>query len=373
MNILNVNSYYFSSTVYKPLEDALKNRGYNIKTYVPVAKRYKVREEITFELPEHVNVSKCFNNIDRILFHYKHLKIKQDFFKNYYIDDYDIIHAHSLFSNGFIAYKAFEKYKIPYIVAVRSTDMNLFFKKMPYLRGLGRSILLNAYKVIFLSTPYKNECVHKYIPKQYRRLIKNKSVVIPNGIDEFWFCNKVSKSKSIRTSKINLLFVGNDSKRKNLKTLIEACEILVKSGYNLKLTVVGKIENKQLLRELKQKEYIRTTGRVDKEQLLSIYRNNNIFVLPSITETFGLVYAEAMTQALPVIYTRGQGFDGQFKDGLVGYPVNCYDPNDIVKKILLIIDSYNELSKRCLNFVDKFKWDYISNVYTDIYDGITNK
>ena len=44
-----------------------------------------------------------------------------------------------------------------------------------------------------------------------------------------------------------------------------------------------------------------------------IYRENDIYVMPSIIETFGLVYAEAMSQGLPVIYTRGQGLIDNLK------------------------------------------------------------
>ena len=55
--------------------------------------------------------------------------------------------------------------------------------------------------------------------------------------------------------------------------------------------------------------------------------------MPSFPETFGLVYVEAMSQGLPIIYTKGQGIDGYFEDGKVGYPVNTKDSNDIVKKL----------------------------------------
>ena len=41
--------------------------------------------------------------------------------------------------------------------------------------------------------------------------------------------------------------------------------------------------------------------------------------MPSITETFGLVYGEALSQGLLIIYTKGQGFDGQIKEKLAGY------------------------------------------------------
>jgi glycosyltransferase involved in cell wall biosynthesis len=59
-------------------------------------------------------------------------------------------------------------------------------------------------------------------------------------------------------------------------------------------------------------------------ELIDIYRANDIFVMPSFTESFGLVYAEAISQGLPVVYSIGQGFDRQFPEGEVGYHA---DPN----------------------------------------------
>src|SRR5699024_6489413 len=131
--------------------------------YVPVYDGYKARNEIEMPLLSHVNVSKCFNKYDKLLFHLKHYKIKEDFFNQYTIENYDILHAHSLFSNGYIAYAAYKKYKVPYIVAVRSTDINIFFNKMLHLRKMGLNILLNAYRIIFLSESHKEECLKRYI------------------------------------------------------------------------------------------------------------------------------------------------------------------------------------------------------------------
>jgi glycosyltransferase involved in cell wall biosynthesis len=58
-----------------------------------------------------------------------------------------------------------------------------------------------------------------------------------------------------------------------------------------------------------------------KEKLLNNYRNSDIFIMPSYNETFGLVYIEAMSQGLPIIYTQNEGVDGYFKEGSVGYSV----------------------------------------------------
>lgn len=366
MRVLNVNSYYLSSSLYQPMEDSLK-QYHDISTYVPTYPKYKVRDEIDYPLPKHVTVSNCFKKNDRILFFRKHFKIKKDIKKFYNINEYDALHAHSLFSNGYIAYSIGKQFQIPYIVAVRSTDLNVFFKKMLHLRYLGIKILLNANSIVFLSKSHRDECLEKYIPGKYKETMIKKSKVIPNGIDQYWFENK-NINLSTPKDKIRVVFVGNDSKRKNLKTLVDACDLLIKH-YDLELTIVGKV-NEKTKETLKEKDYINIVGHIEKEKILLLYRESNVFVLPSINETFGLVYPEAMTQGLPVIYTRGQGFDQHFKEGEVGNSVKCLDPHDIAKKILLNYKEHGIVSKRNINLVDKFRWDNIVKKYNLLYQDL---
>ena len=112
---------------------------------------------------------------------------------------------------------------------------------------------------------------------------------------------------------------------------------------------------------------------LEKEELIYKYRENDIFILLSHYETFGLVYAEAMSQGLPVLYTRGQGFDGQFKDGIVGFGVSDKDSMDVKEKILTLIDNYAEISHNCLSNSSLFDWNRISIEYHQIYNEIIKK
>ena len=100
---------------------------------------------------------------------------------------------------------------------------------------------------------------------------------------------------------------------------------------------------------------------------VEIYRENDIFVMPSITETFGLVYPEAMSQGLPLIYTRGQGFDGQLEDGKVGYSVDCDNPKEIAERIVDITKEYNQLSSNSIANCNRFSWNNIIDSYEKIY------
>lgn len=371
MKILNLNSYYLSSSLYYPMENHLKRIGFKISTYVPIYPNYKIRKEITYPLPSHVKISICYKKSDRFFFHWKHYKIKNDFYSYFNPKNFNLLHAHSLFSNGYIAYLVNKKFKIPYIVAVRSTDINIFFKKMFHLRKKGINILLNASKIIFISYSYKEKCISNYIPLKYRDHIESKSIVIPNGIDDFWFDNKFLISKNPPSNKINIIFVGNDSKRKNLETLVKACDLLIDRNFNIQLNIVGNISEKTK-ENLIQKKHIKIIGQVNRNKLLELYRENHIFVLPSVGETFGLVYPEAMSQGLPIIYTKGEGFDNFFLDGTVGYSIKPSDPMDISNKIIQAVNNYSMLSKNCINLVEEFRWEKIVKTYKNIYESLIN-
>lgn len=85
-------------------------------------------------------------------------------------------------------------------------------------------------------------------------------------------------------------------------------------------------------------------------------------------ETFELVYAEAMSQGLPEIYTKWQDFNEQFNEGEVGYSVQYDSSEEIVERVKDILKNYEDISNNCLNMVDKFDWDKIGKVYCNIYD-----
>lgn len=94
--------------------------------------------------------------------------------------------------------------------------------------------------------------------------------------------------------------------------------------------------------------------------------------MPSFTESFGLIYAEAMSQGLPVIYSKGQGFDVQFKEGIVGYSVKASLTNDIADKIEMVINEYSKISENYRMLVNSFCWGTISERYWSQYQDISS-
>jgi glycosyltransferase involved in cell wall biosynthesis len=355
------------------LQEALSQIKIDAHIYVPLAIGYKPREDCEYGEEENVMRSECYHRIDRYMFYVKHFKIIQDIDDKYNFSEYDVVHAHSLFSNGYIAMKLKEKYNLPYIVTVRAADVNTFFKWMIHLRNLGNRILSNAEAVVFLSKTYRELVLEKYVREEQKEAIRAKSFIVPNGIDDYWLKNKGQVRSLPDHTHIKILQVGALSRRKNIPLTINALDLLKSKGYQVDFTVVGKSKGNQIDRLIRSKEYINHIPPQRSEELLRIYREHDIFVMPSITETFGLVYPEAMSQGLPVIYTRGQGFDGQFDEGLVGYHVDCFDAKDIAGRIEDVIAQYEELSKACIQYAPVFNWNKIALTYKAMYEKINQK
>ena len=361
MKIFQICNGYFATKLYKELFDGLNIRGCINKIFVFTWDKSNLNKKND----DNKIIVTYFSKILRLFFYLKQKKVFKSLLSVETKFDYVLIHAHTLFSNGDIALRLKMKYGIPYIVAIRNTDINVFFKYFFFLRKYGLKIMENADKIIFLSPSYKKECLEDYVPVEKREEIERKAVIIPNGINKFWIENSVSSKK--RHKEIRLIYVGSIDKNKNVITTILACKKLLSQGYEVKFTVVGDIEIK--IDELNQ-AFIKHIPYSTKKEIRKYFEESDIFIMPSKYETFGLVYAEALSQGLPVIYTRGQGFDGQIPDGEVGYSVRYDDVDEIVEKIILIYNNYNTYSAKIKNYIHKFDWENIADNYKMIYENI---
>ncbi|WP_411738687.1 glycosyltransferase family 4 protein [Peribacillus sp. S4] len=374
MRILHICSYYIGNKLYMNLIKQLSFKGINQEVFIPVKDKNYIGKN---QLPQGYNtVNYCYRNIlkkyDRFLLYNKVNKQMKEIEKSLLINrEIDFVHAHTLFSDGGTAYKLYKKYGINYIVNVRNTDINVFYKYGLHLRPFIQKVLLNARAVVFISHAYKEKML-TLLPSNVVSKIQSKCYVIPNGIDDHWHENAVTKSKKGNLNDINLLFIGSIDKNKNLSTVISACSKLQKEGYKVSLNVIGsgplEDECRQLNKKLGIEKDIIFHGYLQsKEHISSIMDKCDIFVMPSFIETFGLVYIEAMSSGLPVIYSKGQGIDGFFNEGEVGFSVDPNNHESIVESIEKIMMRYNEISVNCYKNSREFNWDDISKKYLDFY------
>ncbi len=359
LNLLHINSYFICTSLYWHLYKSLSERLCKQYVWVPHQKNRKPApydhiENIQFDFDPYQDI------VDRLFFSRKISK-GLEHFSNKKIDEFDFIHAHTLFSDGALAYEINRRNKIPYLVTIRDTDINCFWKYGFHLREYGERILRNAHKIIFLNQTYREKLCSQ-LSFRLSLDLKNKISVIPNGIDSFWIKNRNLKKKN-NLSALNILFIGEFTKRKNIENIIKSCNFLRKDN-NVQLKLIG-AKNSRDYRF--QKAWITIIPYCsNKVHLKNHYQWADVFVMPSFTETFGLVYAEALSQGVPIIYTKGQGFDGWAEEGSCGYGVDPNDPYDIADKIIQLKKEAN--FGKCIETSRKFNWDDISSKYLSIYE-----
>ncbi|OJF90259.1 hypothetical protein AX762_11795 [Alkalibacterium sp. 20] len=163
------------------------------------------------------------------------------------------------------------------------------------------------------------------------------------------------------------------SKRKNQLTVCKAIEKLILENnikYNIKYKIIGKVLDEKVFNLIKKYPFVEYIPFLSKEDLINEYRISDIFVMPSLTETFGLTYVEAMSQGLPIVYSKYQGIDGYFDDGIVGFGVNSMDINEISYCISKIMKDYVRFSNESTQNSLGFNWEDITERYQRMYNEI---
>lgn len=141
--------------------------------------------------------------------------------------------------------------------------------------------------------------------------------------------------KPENNAELKYLYVGRLIDCKNLRFLIEQFN---KNGRSL--TIVGKGNLEEELKSI-AKENISFLGFMDNKKLGDIYQSHDVFILPSISETWGLVIEEALYWGLPVLVSDRVGANIDMVEKLgTGRIFKYNDSTDFGRKILEIQENY---------------------------------
>lgn len=381
MHILHISNSYGGTKVYENLYTQLDKLGVRQTVFVPLnaANHSRVGNQmIDFQTAgSKIIYSTVLKPIHRFLYMAKINAIVKDLKKTADLSSVDAIHASTLCLDGAVAYKLHQETGIPFMCAIRNTDVNNYYKVFKWRKGFFSKILEAASKIIFISPKYKENFLGEIIPASVSKKIEERVMVIPNGVSGVFLANKSEEHKSYE-GELNLIFVAAFYKGKGLVETIQAIEQLRGKGYKITLNAIGKgLPNRPHDKEYedqvdalaKGKDWVKTRAFKKPEDIISEMHKANAFVMVSKPETFGLVYVEALSQHLPIIYAHGQGFDGFYPDGFVGYPAEAGNAESIADKIERLIKNYSSIANNVesLNLDEDFDWSNIGMKYLSIY------
>lgn len=251
---------------------------------------------------------------------------------------YDIIISHMPSGNIFA-----ENFKGKLICGVHISDIKVLTQ--PVYSIYFKKKLLDSFK-----RAEKLVCRSFHIQDKLLKLypeFKEKTVVIPSGIDE-----KLIIKRSIEfNEKIKVLTAANLIKRKNIDKLIKACD----KFDNIDLTVIGDGKEFENLKKISKKPIFK--GKLSKSEVIDEMRKSDIFILPSVNETFGLVYIEAMASGCITVGTVNDGIDGIIKNGVNGFLVKPDKKSieETLRKIIsLTCEDINKISENCFYTIKNY-------------------
>lgn len=368
--VLHICNDFFYSKVHSNLYQELDKAGVDQIVFSPVQKA--TPENHRFE-GEHTTIqyAHILKPLHKLFFFHKIDRTVREIEKTVDLSQISCCHATTLFSDGMVAMELCQRHGIPYIVAVRNCDMNAFLRYMPHLWWVHRGVMQLADKVVFIAPALRKRLLAHPTLLGMKNEVNQKSLVLPNGINEFWIQNLQTERNL--DDPHSVMYAGIFNRNKNLPRLIRAMEALRGKYPNLIFDVAGEGgDNEEQVFEMMAArfDWIRYHGKItDLEKMKNLYRANSIFVMPSKSETFGLVYLEALSQGLSVMWSRGEAIDGMFSEK-VGESVNPLSIKDITEKLDLLLGQPDRYKTLPAETFESFRWPTIAQKYISIYPNI---
>jgi glycosyltransferase involved in cell wall biosynthesis len=175
-----------------------------------------------------------------------------------------------------------------------------------------------------------------YMMKQ-KWVDESKIMIHTNGVPEQFFINR---DHPLHARK--LLFVGQWQEMKGTKYLIEAFKILARDFDDLELNCVGTLaEDNKVLSSFPEelRGRVQNKSNVAHAELSGIYKNADIFILPTLSEGFSQALLEAMAAGTPIVTTPVGASQELLRNGVNAFIVSKRDPVALADSIRRLIES----------------------------------
>jgi len=250
------------------------------------------------------------------------------------------------------------------IIDPRSIAIKLSTKLISY------PLILKTIKISRMVTTVSKSIAREL--KEYYGL--EEAIAIGNAVDEKIFTPLPKKNCSDY-----ILYVGRLSYRKGLMDLLMVAKQICRLYDDIKFFIVGKGELEEKLKEKIQKEKLQDRvvllGHVKREELLKLYQNALIFLLPSHYEGLPTVLLEAMACGLPVVATKVSGCIDVINHGHNGFLAPIKSPEQLSKFLSILIEDKNlriRMGENARKTIEKnYTWDKVTDRIEKCYELVT--
>ena len=315
--------------------------------------------------------------------------LSKEFLRIVKSENYDVIHSHYWIS-GKVAMPAAKELGIPLVhtmhTMARVKNLNLAEGETPepMIRVQGETQVVAAANALIANTDAEGAS----LVSLYDACPDTVHVVSP-GVDLYTFTPGEGRSKArefvgLPEDALVVSFVGRIQPHKGPEVLIRATSELLKHSPTLRhkliVNVVGgasgaNTEEVDRLKELSSwlaiDDVVRFSPPVPRKDLPQWYRAADLVVVPSYSESFGLVALEAQACGTPVVATAVGGLRTAVADGISGVLVDGHNPkawSSVIARLLQEPQRRILLSMGAIEHASHFGWDVTARGTLDIYD-----
>ena len=215
-------------------------------------------------------------------------------------------------------------------------------------------------------------CPSSYAKRTFvaQGISEDKLVVCPYGVDTTTF---TPREGSRASAQFNILFLGSICMRKGVHYLLEAYQ---NAGLkNARLLLAGPVDPsfRPVLRCYEG--LFEEVGPIPHSQVLQQYQEADVFVMPSLADSYALVVLEAMSAGLPVIISENTGTADVIENGRQGFVVPIRNTREIAEKLTFLYENREQCAHMGMAASSAARvrnWDNYETVCAGFYKSLFN-
>lgn len=282
-------------------------------------------------------------------------------------EDFDVIHAHDwlTYLGGVEAKKVSGK---PLIAHIHATEFDRSGEHVnQFIYDIERYGMEMADRVIAVSHRTRDMVINRY------GIDPRKVTVVHNGVERSKPVEYDKKKRPFKKDKI-VLFLGRITMQKGPEYFIEAAKRVMEVIPNVRFVMAGSGDMTRKMIErmasLKMMDKFHFTGFLNEADREKMFAMSDLYIMPSVSEPFGITPLEAMKYGIPVIISKQSGI-AEVLDNVL--KVDFWDVNKLANTIVDILAASNlesDISKTNHKVLEKINWDTPAELVTKVYEEV---